>query len=119
MSEARKIARPIRGRAGIVTRVRTMALAGVRMMFHDRLKMAGTMLGVVFAVVLSNQQLGTFLGLLYKNVMLVRNTPADIWILPPGAETTQGGKVVPYADILAARTAKGVVAAEPLVLQTV
>lgn len=119
MSEGRKIARPIRGRAGIVTRVRTMALAGVRMMFHDRLKMAGTMLGVVFAVVLSNQQLGTFLGLLYKNVMLVRNTPADIWILPPGAETTQGGKVVPYADILAARTAKGVAAAEPLVLQTV
>jgi len=95
-----------------------MARAGVRMMFHDWLKMAGTMLGVVFAVVLSNQQLGTFLGLLYKNVMFVRNTPAELWLVPPGAETVQGGKVIPYADVLATRTVPGVVAAEPLVFAT-
>lgn len=117
-AKTQKIAQPIRSRAGFFARFRTMARTGVRMMFHDWLKMSGTMLGVVFAVVLSNQQLGTFLGLLYKNVMIVRNTSADIWILPPGAETTQGGKVVPYSAILAARTAPGVAAAEPLVFQT-
>jgi putative ABC transport system permease protein len=111
-------AKPIAGRASLFMRFRTMARAGVRMMFHDWLKMAGTMLGVVFAVVLSNQQLGTFLGLLYKNVMFVRNTPAEIWIVPPGAETVQGGKVIPYSDVLAARTAPGVAQAEPIVLAT-
>jgi putative ABC transport system permease protein len=111
-------AKPIAGRAGLFMRFRTMARAGVRMMFHDWLKMAGTMLGVVFAVVLSNQQLGTFLGLLYKNVMFVRNTPAEIWIVPPGAETVQGGKVIPYSDVLAARTGPGVAQAEPIVLAT-
>lgn len=115
----RKIAQPIRGRASIFKRFRTMARTGIRMMFHDWLKMSGTMLGVVFAVVLSNQQLGTFLGLVYKNIMFVQNTTADIWILPPGAETTQGGKVVPYAEILAARTTPGVASSEPLVFQTV
>lgn len=114
----RKVAKPIRGRAGIVLRFRTMARTGVRMMFHDWLKMAGTMLGVVFAVVLSNQQLGTFLGLLYKNVMFVRNTPAELWLVPPGAETVQGGKVIPYSDILAARTVAGVQEAQPLVFAT-
>ena len=77
-------AEPIKTRAGIVQRARTMARVGVRMMFFDKLKLLGTMLGVVFAVVLSNQQLGTFLGLIYKNQMLVEKTNADLWILPAG-----------------------------------
>lgn len=113
-----KAAGPILTRASFPFRFRTMARAGVRMMFHDWLKMAGTMLGVVFAVVLSNQQLGTFMGLVYKNIMFVNNTTAELWIVPPGAETVQGGKVVPYSDILAARTTPGVAAAEPLVFAT-
>ncbi len=113
-----KVAQPIRGRAGFFMRFRTMARTGIRMMFHDWLKMSGTMLGVVFAVVLSNQQLGTFLGLLYKNVMFVRNTPAELWIVPPGAETVQGGKVIPFSDILAARTTPGVAEAEPIIFAT-
>ena len=37
-------------------------------MFHDKLKMLGTLVGAVFAVVLSNQQAGTFMGLIYKNI---------------------------------------------------
>ncbi len=113
-----KAAGPILTRASLPFRFRTMARAGVRMMFHDWLKMAGTMLGVVFAVVLSNQQLGTFMGLIYKNIMFVNNSTAELWIVPPGAETVQGGKVVPYSDILAARTTPGVAAAEPLVFAT-
>ncbi len=118
MSATAKVAKPIRGRASFLMRFRTMARAGIRMMFHDWLKMSGTMLGVVFAVILSNQQLGTFLGLVYKNVMFVRNTEADLWIAPPGAETVQGGKVIPYSDILAARTTPGVAEAEPLIFAT-
>jgi putative ABC transport system permease protein len=109
-------AQPITTRASVLQRARTMARVGVRMMFFDKLKLLGTMLGVVFAVVLSNQQLGTFLGLIYKNQMLVEKTGADLWILPAGAETLAAGKTVPMTDAFQARTTKGVETAEAMLL---
>jgi hypothetical protein len=84
------------------------------MMFHDKLKMLGTLAGVVFAVLLSNQQAGTFMGLIYKNVMFVQNCDADIWIAPPGTEAFQPGKPIPESYILQARVVDGVAWAEPL-----
>ena len=54
-------------------RLRIMVRVGTRMMFHDKLKFAGTLFGVIFAVVLTNQQLGVFLGLLSKNTMFIDN----------------------------------------------
>ena len=41
-------------------RLRTMVQVALRMMFHDKLKLAGTLFGVIFAVVLTNQQVGVF-----------------------------------------------------------
>ena len=46
--------RVVRARASAGQSFATMARVGLRMMFHDRLKMIGTLLGVVFAVFLSN-----------------------------------------------------------------
>jgi putative ABC transport system permease protein len=109
-------AKPIATRASIFSRFRTMALVGVRMMFFDKLKLIGTLFGVVFAVVLSNQQLGTFMGLIYKNQMLVEKVDSDLWILPTGAETVAPGKVLPYSDALQAETVEGVEWASPMLL---
>ena len=36
-------------------RLPVMAMTGMRIMFYDPLKLAGTLFGVIFAVVLSNQ----------------------------------------------------------------
>jgi putative ABC transport system permease protein len=93
---------------------RAMVRVGLHMMFHDKLKMLATLAGVVFAVVLANQGLGTFLGLLQKNTMFVDNAGADLWILPPATRTLQGGKTLPDADLMAARTTPGVAWAEPI-----
>jgi putative ABC transport system permease protein len=109
-----RAARPITARAGMLQRFTTMAHVGLAMMFHDKLKLMGTMLGVVFAVILSNQQLGTFLGLLHKNTMLVKNAGADIWVMPPGTDTLQVGKVLDVSVLNQARTVPGVTWAEPL-----
>jgi putative ABC transport system permease protein len=103
---------PLRGR------LLTMGRVGLRMLFHDRLKLAGTLLGVVFAVVLADQQAGTFLGVIYKNVMLVERSAADLWILPPGVEVFGPGKDLPASDALAARATAGVRRAEPLLVNT-
>ena len=57
-------ARPISSRAGFLGRWITMGSMGIKMMFHDRLKLMGTLFGVVFAVVLGNFQAGTSPGAL-------------------------------------------------------
>jgi len=95
-------------------RLRTMLRVGVRMMFYDKLKLAGTLFGVIFAVVLTNQQLGVFLGLLSKNTMFIDNAGADLWIVPASTQTLQGGKPLPMAALYEARTTPGVAWAEPL-----
>jgi putative ABC transport system permease protein len=106
-------------RASLFVRARTMARVGVAMMFHDRLKMLGTLIGVVFAVVLANQQAGTFLGLLYKNVMFVRNTDADLWVVPPGTDTLSGGKLLSTTGALyQAKALPGAERAEPILYST-
>jgi len=95
-------------------RWRTMLAVGARMMFYDKLKFAGTLFGVIFAVILTTQQIGVFLGLLSKNTMFIDNAGADIWIAPPQTATLQAGKPVPMSALYAARTTTGVAWAEPL-----
>ncbi len=103
-----------RGDAPRILRIRTMVRVGFRMMFHDKLKLAGTLFGVIFSVVLTNQQLGVFLGLLGKNTMFIDNAGADLWIAPRSTQTLQAGKPVPMSALYAARTTPGVAWAEPL-----
>jgi putative ABC transport system permease protein len=104
---ARKPAAPL-------LRWRSMTRIGLRMMVHDKLKMLGTLVGVVFAVLLSNQQAGTFLGLLKKNTMFIDSAGADIWIVPPTTEALQAAKPIPEVISRQARGVPGVAWAEPL-----
>ena len=110
------VLRPLSRGAPLALRWRTMAQVGLRMMFHDKLKMLGTLIGAVFAVVLSNQQAGTFMGLIYKNIMFVDQTAADLWIAPPSTEQFVAGKAISTAALMQARGTPGVVWAEPLLV---
>ncbi|MFO0680405.1 MAG: ABC transporter permease [Sandaracinus sp.] len=105
----------VRGRGG---HARLMSLLALRMMFHDRAKLVGTLLGVIFATVLVNQQLGVFLGLLGKNTMFVDNAGADIWVVPPSTQTLQGGSPISLYTLDQARVVPGVAWAEPLLYGT-
>ncbi|MEZ4301789.1 MAG: ABC transporter permease [Polyangiaceae bacterium] len=111
---SRARARALPGRAPLMVRWRAMGRAAIRMMAHGKLKMIGTLFGVVFAVILSNQQAGTFLGLLKKNTMLVDNAGADLWVLPPSAAQVQAGPTLSDAALMSARTTPGIAWAEPL-----
>lgn len=113
MTMARAARTAIKGRGG---RLRLMALLAWRMMFHDRAKLVGTLLGVVFAAVLINQQLGILMGLLQKNTMFVDNAVADIWICPPSTEQFQPGRRISIYGLQQARVAEGVAWAEPLLV---
>lgn len=101
-------------RAWFGYRARAMASLGVEMMIYDKPKLAGTLVGVVFAVVLSLQQLSILFGLLDKNTMFVDHAGADIWIAPAGTELLQPGAPLSDAVLMRARTTDGVEIAEPL-----
>jgi putative ABC transport system permease protein len=99
-------------------RIGVMAMLGVRMMLHDRAKLVGTVLGVVFAVVLMNQQIGILFALLDKNTMLVDHSGADIWILPRTTKTLEGGTRISIYWLNRARGHREVDWAEPLLYGT-
>jgi putative ABC transport system permease protein len=102
-------------RTPMLPRWLTMARTAVRMMVHDRLKMLGTLFGVVFAVILCLQQLGVMFGLIHRNTMLVVESGADIWLVPPSTEALQPGKPLTDSVLLAARVHPDVLIAEPLI----
>jgi putative ABC transport system permease protein len=95
-----------------------MAGLGFKMMVHDRLKLVGTLFGVVFAVVLGNFQAGTFLALLGKNRMFVENAQVDVWVTPPATRQFQPGRTLTDAQLNRVRATEGVAWAEPLLLGT-
>ncbi|MCA9669506.1 MAG: FtsX-like permease family protein [Myxococcales bacterium] len=102
------------GRRARRSRRRALLTLAVRMLLHDRLKLAGILVGVVFATVLAGQQAGTFLGLLRKNTMFVANAGADIWIMPPSTRQFQAGDTISDAALTRARAVAGVAWAAPL-----
>jgi len=99
-----------------LSRCSAVARTALAMMLHDKLKFLGTVSGVLFAVLLSVQQLGVLFGLLSKNTMFVENAGADIWIAPPGTRLFQAGQTLPESMLQLARGTRGVARAEPLVL---
>ncbi len=101
------------GRAG---RWRATVILALRMALHDKAKFVGTVLGVVFAVVLAAQQLGVLLGLLAKNTMFVDNAAADIWIVPPGTTQALSGQRLSAKLVSQARSTPGVESASALVM---
>ncbi len=104
-------------RASRVARWGIMARVGLRMALHDRMKFTAALIGVVFAVLLSNQQAATFLAIVNRNVMVVDANPdVDIWITPPQTEILQPGKLLSQAPLDQARGMPGVAWAEPILI---
>jgi putative ABC transport system permease protein len=97
-------------------RWRATIVLGLRMALHAKPKFIGTVLGVTFAVLLANFQLGTLFGLLEKNTLFVDNAGADLWIVPPGTTYAQPGQRQSVALLDAARVTPGVAAASALIM---
>jgi putative ABC transport system permease protein len=97
-------------------RYRSTMTLGLRMALHAKPKFIGTVLGVVFAVVLAAQQLGVLFGLLDKNTQFVDNAGADIWIVPPGTNYTNPGQKMSTALLNQARVTPGVAQASALIM---
>src|SRR5208337_3618192 len=61
-----------------------------RNLFHDKIRLAVTLTGIVFAVVLIVVELGLFVGFTVTTSSLVDNSGADLWVT---------SKHVPYVEL--------------------
>ena len=94
-----------------------MARVGVSMLWHDKLKLAGTLVGVAFAVLMSNFQVSLFLGLLLRNTMYVDRVDADVWITPKSTQILEGNDgTIPRNVVPVARSVKGVAWSAPILM---
>src|SRR5262249_10824674 len=88
----------------------------LRNLLHDRVRLAVTLTGIVFSVVLSAIQLGLFVGFTRATSDLIRQSGADVWALSAGV--THLESAVPFLDAQRYRTlaTPGVAAAEPYIV---
>lgn len=73
-----------------------MILLAWRNLVHDRVRLAVTVTGIVFAVVLIVVELGLYLGFTTTTSSLVDRAGADLWITAPGVPYVELG--VPFTE---------------------
>jgi putative ABC transport system permease protein len=64
-------------------------------LIHDRLRLAVTLVGIAFSIVLILIQFGIFLGFLETSSNIVSRSSADLWIAAPGIPHVNGGTPLP------------------------
>jgi putative ABC transport system permease protein len=67
-----------------------------RNLLHDRVRLAITLTGIVFAVVLSAIQLGLFVGFQRATSDVIRRSGADLWVMSTGV--THLESAVPFSE---------------------
>lgn len=68
-----------------------MAMLAWKNLFHDKVRLAVTLVGIVFSLVLIVIQFGLFLGFLDTSSNIVASSGADLWIAAPGIPHVNGG----------------------------
>lgn len=71
--------------------VMTLAL---RNLFHDRLRLVATAIGIVFSIVLVTVQMGLFLGFGRMVTTMIDHASADLWIMPRGTKCFEDPSVL-------------------------
>ena len=94
----------------------TLTLA-FRNLFHDRIRLAVTLVGILFSIVLVAVQLGVYLGASKLIVSMVKRADSDIWIMGYGTKNFEAAKGITLRDKYAALSTAGVKSATPMVAQ--
>lgn len=80
----------------------------LRNLFHDRTRLAVTLIGIAFAVVLINVQLGLFIGFSRTTSALIDRAGADLWITASGTRNVDQSIAISERKLFQARTVPGV-----------
>jgi len=87
----------------------------MRNLFHDRIRLGVTLIGILFAVVLVAVQLGLYAGTSKMIVSMVEKAKGELWIVPYGADSFEGSGTLTGSERHAALSTPGVARAVPIV----
>ena len=68
-----------------------MASIALKNLIYDKVRLAVTLVGIIFSVILSSIQLGLFVGFQAATASLVENSNADIWISSKNLVSVEDG----------------------------
>ena len=88
-----------------------------RNLFHDKVRLAVTLTGIVFAVVLIVVELGLFVGFTVTTSNLIDHAGADLWVSSPKVPYVEMGVAFSERKLNQVRAVPGVEAAEKLISQ--
>ena len=86
-----------------------------RNLFHDRIRLVVTLVGILFSIVLVAVQLGLYLGARKMIIGMIENAPAEIWITSFGAKSFEEAGSLTGRERFAALAVPGVRTVVPLV----
>lgn len=88
-----------------------------RNLFHDRIRFAVTLVGILFSIVLVAIQLGMYLGSSRMITAMIEHTNSDLWVTAYGAKSfEEGGILLTSRERHQALATPGVKAVIPLVV---
>src|SRR5271169_1159639 len=87
-----------------------------RNLFHDRLRLIATVIGIVFSIVLVTVQMGLYLGFGRMVTTMIDHASADLWVMPKGTKCFEDPSLLNTRDRYRALSINGVADAIPVVI---
>ncbi len=87
-----------------------------RNLFHDRIRLAVTLIGILFSIVLVAVQLGLYLGARKMIIGMIENANAQLWVTSFGAKSFEEAGNLPGRERHLALSVPGVAGVAPLVV---
>ncbi|MCC6890810.1 MAG: ABC transporter permease [Hyphomicrobiales bacterium] len=87
-----------------------------RNLFHDRLRLVATIIGIVFSIVLVTVQMGLYVSFERMVTVMIDHADADLWIVPRGTKCFEDPSLLDERERFRALSVPGVASASPLVI---
>lgn len=87
-----------------------------RNLFHDRIRLIVTLVGILFSIVLVAIQLGLYIGATRIIVGMIEHSDADLWITSQGAKSFEEAGYLSGRERYTVLSTPGVTSAEPLLV---
>jgi putative ABC transport system permease protein len=87
-----------------------------RNLFHDRLRFAATITGIVFSMLLVSVQMGLFVSFRTMVTTMIDHAPADLWIMPLGTKCFEDPALLDERERFRALSVPGVAEAAPVLV---
>ena len=87
-----------------------------RNLFHDRLRLAATITGILFSVVLVTVQMGLFVSFGTMVTTMIDHASADLWIMPLGTKCFEDPALLDERERFRALSVPGVAEAVPVLV---